>query len=651
MTDRASDFALAALRFGAFVCAAALFVIAYDLTHMPALALGVATFAITADAMFAVLGGARGRVLAMSIATGTTVWIALGLGVALPYDNFILAQPSLGWLTLAVGIAAIVALPRTQALWMWTLTSLWAATSLFGASPLLGDLGSASPQAVMASMVGGSSSTGPSVVDVTALCLAGSSIGVLGYYLHEVVRQRCGWRQLAARLSLLGLTVGLAVVVAGTAAIRVGRIDNATNLALADITRNTFAVGVAQSVSASYSSSALASPTPNLERDLARFGALGRVGLSICDLQTGRVTIAIRRLPLPKSILPSAALAPAPGASSLDAFASPSLSGAERTAAESLTGDIPDPSAIFARGVLPPHAIPLGFRDGSAFQLARDSLEATSQLVAEAPPNGERFRLVVSEPTDDWIEPSGYGADELGRELGAQLAPWLLFAFMLPCVLGLMAIDRRDEVRGRLAAAEERARLNRDAHDRVYNRLTALANQLAAAQSADTPIPAPAEEIRRTVSDLQAILGDGAAARHADGVDAAARLLADVTADQARVWSMDVTLEGAEALLGIDPRVGWELACIAEEALTNAGKHGRAKRARVRLSTAGGTLTLEVADSGRGIAGPLAADGLPSNASGMRGMRDRTSVLGGTLAVETGPGGVVITARIPTVRT
>ena len=82
---------------------------------------------------------------------------------------------------------------------------------------------------------------------------------------------------------------------------------------------------------------------------------------------------------------------------------------------------------------------------------------------------------------------------------------------MLPCVLGLLALDRRDEARGKLVASEERARLNRDAHDRVYNRLTALANQLAAAQPADAPQPAAADEIRRTVSDLQSILGDEAA--------------------------------------------------------------------------------------------------------------------------------------------
>jgi len=254
----------------------------------------------------------------------------------------------------------------------------------------------------------------------------------------------------------------------------------------------------------------------------------------------------------------------------------------------------------------------------------------------------------LTEVVDGWIEHQiVVSSGEVSRNIGLMLSPWLFLAFMLPCTLSLLALDRRDAEREKLVAAEERARLNRDAHDHVYNRLTALANRLAASEPADAPRPAPADEIHRTVLDLQAILGDGVDAPLTAAADAAASLMADVCTDQGRIWEMDVTLEGAEALQGIDPKVGWELQCITEEALTNSGRHGHAASARVTVFREGDTLSLEVADDGSGISEPLDESGLPSNASGMAGMADRARALGGRFHAATGSDGTKITVRIP----
>jgi signal transduction histidine kinase len=224
------------------------------------------------------------------------------------------------------------------------------------------------------------------------------------------------------------------------------------------------------------------------------------------------------------------------------------------------------------------------------------------------------------------------------------LFPWLLGALLLPVSVALLALERRDAVRAELLFAQERARLSRDAHDRVYNRLTALAGTLEGAAAVEGAA-APAEEIRSTVLDLQRILGD-VDARTASTRDVGAGLFDDLVADQSRRWGMKVSLSGQNAVAGLDARLAWELQCVVEEALTNAGRHGHAAHATVTASRADGTLRIEVTDDGGGIEVPLGPDGLPGNAGGLRGIADRVRTLGGTMALTGGPSGTTVTVEV-----
>jgi two-component system, NarL family, sensor histidine kinase UhpB len=87
---------------------------------------------------------------------------------------------------------------------------------------------------------------------------------------------------------------------------------------------------------------------------------------------------------------------------------------------------------------------------------------------------------------------------------------------------------------------------------------------------------------------------------------------------------------------------------IAQEALTNACRHGRADRVRVELSEAGGTLRLVVADNGRGIDASRAGH---RRSLGLLGMRERALMLGGKLTVTSEKGGGTrVEAQIPNAR-
>jgi signal transduction histidine kinase len=594
----------------------------------------VVLLAVVVDAPLALAAGSRGwayaRELAATLVTwGAVVLIAPRVGSG---DLMIAENPGIVWAASAAALIAIIVFPRVQALLVWMLASLGATVFMLGQSQWLVDVNSARPMGLL------------------AFVLSASSIGALGYYGRSVMTRRPRWRALISRLALLVGAIVLATLVASAAvtqATRAAALDQAITQASA---REQYLLHAAETLSAQFPESVLASPTPALERELTRLSSMGDIGLSVFDLKARTNTIAVRRVSRPVSQLPTAVANTVPYEDEVDVFERVTLGDADSQAIAAAGSAIIGTSAEMdaASGLAPiaPRAYQLGFDDEAQRAEARSVSDAQSRIVGPVPPTGERFRLVASEAPADPDQWDSAGADEVGRQRSTSLAPWLFFAFALPCALGLIALDRRDMVRAKLVAAEERARLNRDAHDRVYNRLTALANQLAATQPANTPSPTPAEEIHRTVSDLQSILGDRTTQLVGQANDAAASLLADIVEDQGRVWSMDVVIEGADTLLGVDPRVGWELACIAEEALTNAGKHGRATHALVTVNRTARALTLAIADNGRGIQVPL-REGLPEGASGTQGIAERAASLGGKLEIGTGPGGTTVVATIP----
>lgn len=89
---------------------------------------------------------------------------------------------------------------------------------------------------------------------------------------------------------------------------------------------------------------------------------------------------------------------------------------------------------------------------------------------------------------------------------------------------------------------------------------------------------------------------------------------------------------------------------IAQEALTNAGKHARASRVHVSLAEQNGSVVLSVADNGRGfnprsVSGPTREGHL-----GIYGMNERAALLGGNLHIRSRPGrGTEVRLSIPAV--
>jgi two-component system sensor histidine kinase UhpB len=112
-------------------------------------------------------------------------------------------------------------------------------------------------------------------------------------------------------------------------------------------------------------------------------------------------------------------------------------------------------------------------------------------------------------------------------------------------------------------------------------------------------------------------------------------------ADQTRI---PVQRSFAEELPPLAADVELALYRVAQESLTNVARHAEASRVEISLEAGAGSVVLRVADDGRGMDSSMAENGY----GGLRGMRERALLVGGALAIKSGPsGGVEVRLEAP----
>ena len=181
------------------------------------------------------------------------------------------------------------------------------------------------------------------------------------------------------------------------------------------------------------------------------------------------------------------------------------------------------------------------------------------------------------------------------------------------------------------AGDEERRRLEQRLHDSAERRLADLAAELG--QAGDRPGAAPeaADRVRRAEEHLAltlAELRELAAGLHPRVL--AERSLPGALAELAAASPVPVEVAVSDGRLPEDIQAAAYFVC--SEALANVAKYASASRARLTVDARDGLLFVEVADDGRG--GAVIGGG-----SGLRGLADRVDALGGTLSLESPPGG------------
>jgi signal transduction histidine kinase len=203
--------------------------------------------------------------------------------------------------------------------------------------------------------------------------------------------------------------------------------------------------------------------------------------------------------------------------------------------------------------------------------------------------------------------------------------------------------ERRAASRARIVEAADaaRRRIERDLHDGAQQRLVSLALSLRLLESSLEPNSAATRELAAARAELDAALEELrelARGIHPSilvdrGLEAALGALAGRS-----TVPVELDLDSCEKLpLSVQTTAYF----LVAEALTNASKHADSDRIEVRVAVGEQHTIVEVRDDGRGGA-------RPARGSGLSGLADRVSALGGTLEIDSPVGaGTTIRARIP----
>jgi two-component system, NarL family, sensor histidine kinase DesK len=247
----------------------------------------------------------------------------------------------------------------------------------------------------------------------------------------------------------------------------------------------------------------------------------------------------------------------------------------------------------------------------------------------------------------------------LGNFLAVLLPVVLIGVAMMGFRWQITLMHELAEARGtvaKLAANTERLRLARDMHDLTGQSLSmiTLKSELAAKRLAKLPSSAERDAVLTELGDIGRVsrqtLHD---IREAVSGYRRPTLAIEVITARNALEAAGIELDDDAGLTlrsgTFDPDAEAVLAWCLREAVTNVIRHSRARQCRIRITGHQKELSLEVTDDGRGF---VDQDPATPRGSGLRGMSERLSAIGGRLslgAAAHGPvtGGFRLVATVP----
>ena len=273
---------------------------------------------------------------------------------------------------------------------------------------------------------------------------------------------------------------------------------------------------------------------------------------------------------------------------------------------------------------------------------------AEAGLTPEHPSYQISFRMLRPDGSVIWLEDTARGYfDTLGKILR---------------VTGMVAdvtVRKRAEaalanVSRKLIEAQEqeRARIGRELHDDIGQRLALLAAELQQLQ--DNPLMLPEvrsrmdeleKQISEIASDIQLLSHELHSAKlHYLGLAGAVRGFCREFSEKQKL-EVDVQ---TDALPALSPDISLCLFRVLQEALHNSAKHSGVRHFEVRLWGTGDEVHLTVKDSGVGFDRERAKLG---QGLGLVSMEERLKLVNGSFTIESQPGGgATIHARVPVER-
>jgi signal transduction histidine kinase len=218
-------------------------------------------------------------------------------------------------------------------------------------------------------------------------------------------------------------------------------------------------------------------------------------------------------------------------------------------------------------------------------------------------------------------------------------------------------LHAREQHRHSIAAAEgERRRWARELHDETLQGLGAVRVLLSSALQAgsggalERASREAVERLREEIESLRGLITEvRPAALDELGVGAALESLVErFTATESIGVETHISLafESGRAQERLDFEVETTVYRAVQEALTNVARHSRAEEVRLSVEEYAGAVEVLVVDDGVGFEPGAGGVGV-----GLLGMRERITMIGGTLQIQSAPGaGTRIQASIPAYR-
>jgi two-component system sensor histidine kinase UhpB len=203
--------------------------------------------------------------------------------------------------------------------------------------------------------------------------------------------------------------------------------------------------------------------------------------------------------------------------------------------------------------------------------------------------------------------------------------------------------ERRHSMRRVLVAQEaERRRVAQELHDEIGQNLTAAVLELNRVRDGGVVLVEALDDAQSLARESLDTLSEITARLRPATFDdlGLASALQSLAADAERRTGIEVETFVEGALHVLDPDAELVLYRVAQEALTNALRHGECSRVTIEVRREDDAVVLRVADDGAGL-------GDATSGAGIRGMRERAAMIGGRLRF-TSPatGGTAVELRV-----
>ena len=214
--------------------------------------------------------------------------------------------------------------------------------------------------------------------------------------------------------------------------------------------------------------------------------------------------------------------------------------------------------------------------------------------------------------------------------------------------------SRRGAARARARREEDRTRMARELHDQLGQALAALKIDLHWVGQQTTTVYARADEVTEKIDSMMRLIDDTIGRVRRISSELRPPVLDKLGLIAAVEWEAEefsrrthirTRVRAGVERVDLDRGRAMTVFRILQEALANVATHAAASNVRVSVSVVSTQLRIAISDEGRGIAADQTSG---SAALGILGMRERASLLGGTVAVRRGRRrGTIVTVAIP----